>query len=122
MSAAWVSPGPTRSDRAVDRRKQRHCSQTVCFTGSRTGASRLLSTLEPEKKSGATTQRLFLGAFVFAAGSSAEASRCMRVESLCRSLTAVWWLSMQRQEKFFGLLSRYRKKTHKITASRWHRE
>src|SRR5690348_5993159 len=104
MSAAWVSPGPTRSDRVVDHSKQRHSSQTVVFMESRTGASRLLSTLEPEKKSGAITQRLFLGAFVCAAGSSAEASRCMRVKSLCRSLTVVLSLSMQRQEKFFGLL------------------
>src|SRR5689334_19384106 len=104
MSAGWVSPGPTRSDRAVDRRKQRHCSQTVFCTGSRTGASRLLSTLEPEKKSGAITRRLSLGACVFAAGSSAEASRCTRVKSLCRLLTVVWLLSTQLQEKFFGLL------------------
>src|SRR6478672_10963924 len=104
MSAAWVWPGRTRSDRAVDRRKRRHCSQTVFFMGSRTGASRLLSTLEPEKKSGAITRRLSLGVFVFAAGLSAEASHCMRVKSLSPSLTVVLLLSTQLQEKFFGLL------------------
>src|SRR5262245_9880913 len=104
MSAAWVSPGPTKSDRAVDRRKQRHCSQTAFFMGSRTGASRLLLTLEPEKRSGVTTQRLSLGAFVFAAGSSAEASHCMRVKSLYPSLTAGLSLSTQLPEKFFGRL------------------
>src|SRR5262245_22507603 len=104
MSAAWVSPGPTKLGPAVDRRRQRRCSQTVFFMGLRTGASRLLSTLEQEKKSGATAQRLCLGAFVFAAESSAEVSHYMRVKSLCRSLTAVLSLSTQLQEKFFGLL------------------
>ena len=48
--------------------------------GSRTGALRLRSTPEREKKYGAMTQRSSLAAFVFAAASSVEASHCTKVK------------------------------------------